>query len=160
MKLFTLLLAGTLLYSCASTEKVITDEVSDTIEVAMDTVEDAKPERNVMIKAEIGDLTVESDMYDIESAKIVGNSLFMVVTFSGGCAEHKFKFVGSPMIMKSLPPKRSVKLIHDKNGDYCRSLVTKTLEIDLTNIAHEQTSGSELVLLLDGYKGELNYTYI
>ena len=163
MKLFILLFAGTLLYSCSNSKKIIEEEISSTTEEVIDsaseTVSDAKPERNVKIKAEIGEFT-DSDLFEIKSAKIVGNSLFMVVTFSGGCAEHNFDFIGSPMVMKSLPAKRSVKLIHDKNDDSCRSIVTKTLEIDLKNIAYKQTTGSELVLLLDGWKGELKYTFV
>ena len=160
MKLFALLLVGTLLYSCSSTENIIKEELSDTVEQTEDTaIESTKPERNIKLTAEIGEFK-DSDLLEIQSAKIVGNTLLMVVTFSGGCAEHKFNFVGSPMIMKSLPAKRSVKLIHDKNDDSCRSLVTKTLEIDLKNIAYNQTTGSEIVLLLEGWKGELKYTFI
>tara|TARA_B110000285_G_scaffold33239_1_gene34800 strand:- start:291 stop:773 length:483 start_codon:yes stop_codon:yes gene_type:complete len=160
MKLFALLLVGTLLYSCSSTENIIKEELSDTVEQTEDiTIESTKPERNIKLTAEIGEFK-DSDLFEIQSAKIVENTLLMVVTFSGGCAEHKFNFVGSPMIMKSLPAKRSVKLIHDKNDDSCRSLVTKTLEIDLKNIAYNQTTGSEIVLLLEGWKGELKYTFI
>ena len=101
----------------------------------------------------------DSDLLDIQSAKIIKNTLFLVVTYSGGCAEHKFSFIGSPMIMKSLPPKRSVKLIHDKNNDSCRSIVTKTIEIDLKNIAYDQTPGSEIVFMLEGWDDQLKYTF-
>ena len=163
MKLFILLFAVTMLNSCSNTEKVIKEEINttseDVVDSASDVVNDAKPERNVKIKAEIGAFT-DSDMFEIQSAKILGNSLLMVVTFSGGCAEHKFSFIGSQMVMKSLPPKRSVKLIHDKNDDSCRAVVTKTIEIDLKDIAYKQTAGSELILLLDGWKGELKYTFV
>lgn len=163
MKLFAFILTISLIFSCSSTEEVIKDEVTDTIETvaedAQDAVDETKPERNVKMKAEIGEFK-DSDPLTIQSAKIVDNSLFLTVNFSGGCAEHKFSFIGSPMIMKSLPPKRSVKLIHDKNDDSCRSIVTKVLEIDLKNIAYKQESGSELVLLLEGWKGELKYTFL
>lgn len=160
MKLFALVLIGTLLYSCSSTEQIIKEEVNETSEQIEDAaMESTKPERNIKLTAEIGEFK-DSDLFEIQSAKIVGNTLLMVVNFSGGCAEHKFNFVGSPMIMKSLPPKRSVKLIHDKNNDSCRSIVTKTIEIDLKNIAYNQTIGSEIVFLLDGWDGQLKYTLV
>ncbi len=159
MKLFALLLTGILLYSCASTENIIKEEIGETAEQNENTMtEITKPERNIKLIAEIGKFK-DSDLLNIQSAKIIKNTLFLVVTYSGGCAEHKFSFIGSPMIMKSLPPKRSVKLIHDKNNDSCRSIVTKTIEIDLKNIAYDQTPGSEIVFMIEGWDDQLKYTF-
>jgi hypothetical protein len=43
--------------------------------------------------AEIGDLNSESAAVDIQSAVIKGTSIQLVVSYSGGCAEHSLSLI-------------------------------------------------------------------
>ena len=61
--------------------------------------------------------------------------------------------------MKSLPPKRTVALIHNSNGDSCRELISETIKFDIRALAVTETSGSEITLLLEGYKEPIQYVY-
>ena len=88
---------------------------------------------------------------------MIGDKLFVTITYSGGCQNHSFEAIGSSIIMKSLPPKRVMKIIHNGNGDVCRKLETKTLEINVSELSANQESGSETILLLAGFDGELKY---
>ena len=82
-----------------------------------------------------------------------------MVTYSGGCKEHSFDMVGSQNISKSLPPIRQIRLIHNGNEDHCRELITRTLKVDLSDMAYSKTSGSEIVLNLKGAREPINYIF-
>jgi len=155
MKLLSILSLSLVLFSCGTTEEVITVTSTDNQPIVETDVTD-KPQRNYQVKARIGKLG-ESDPFTIDAMRIDGNTLFATVTYSGGCAEHKFEVVGSPMIMKTFPPKRSVQIGHDANGDTCRGMVTRILEIDLTELAYDPTPGSEIVLMFSGWDEGINY---
>lgn len=115
-----------------------------------------KPQRNYSVEATLGKFP-ESDPIDIDSLWLDGNTLFLNVSYTGGCALHKFEFVGDLAIMKSLPPQRNVKLIHYNGADSCESIVKQTLEIDITDLAITEATGSEIVLLLN--KHRINYIF-
>lgn len=99
--------------------------------------------------AEISDLNTESAAVDIQSAEIKGTSIQLIVSYSGGCAEHSFRLIGSPILTKSLPPQRAVKLIHTNNGDQCKKMITDTLMFDVTPLANNASKDKAVVLNLD-----------
>lgn len=111
-------------------------------------------------EAIIGEITKKTDPCRILEAKISGNFIEIEVQYGGGCVDlHGFELIGSPNLAKSLPPKRSVKLIHDKKDDLCKALVTKTLKFSITNLAESTKKGNKIILNLDGYDQELVYSY-
>ena len=77
-----------------------------------------------------------SDPFQVNGEPMVdGNTLKVVVEYSGGCRDHVFQLVTNGMLMKSLPPQRPVRLIHQANEDMCRSMIIDTLTFDLTPLA-------------------------
>jgi len=144
MKILSAFAICTLLFACANSRK------------ANNNIEETKQEP---IAAQLGDVTADSDPLTIKSASIDGNIITIDVEFSGGCEEHWVDLVGSFAVMKSLPPKRSIKLMHTANGDACRKVINETLVFDISALASSQTPGSVITLILDGFKGELTYTY-
>lgn len=165
MKYSFAILTVALLFACNAEKKLA--ESTEEIDIAeqgasVDSVEvtqPSKPQRPYQLKAKIGDVSQRSDACTITSARIEGNTLWIDVEYSGGCGWHKFELIGSAGIMKSLPPQRSIKLVHDNDDDMCEGWVKQTIEADITNLAASQTSGSEIVLILDGYNEKLKYTY-
>lgn len=122
---------------------------------------DGKPQRAYQVKGQIGEISSKkSDPYTIVGAKIVGNKLFVDITYSGGCAHHRFECVGSAAISKSLPPQRAIKIIHNNDNDLCESIVNQTIEIDIRPFAFSAAGPSEIVLNLEGFSGQLNYSNI
>ena len=81
------------------------------------------------------------------------------VSYGGGCEDHQFQVIGSPMISKSLPPVRPIQLVHNANGDKCKMNVTKTLEIDISEFTYKKEKGSEIYLTLGGWNQQIAYTY-
>lgn len=111
------------------------------------------------LKATLGKIPEHSDPLTIESATIKGNILTIEVTYGGGCQEHEFQLIGSEMIAKSMPPIRSMKLIHNAKEDNCRAIVPQTLKFDIRKLAYKQEAGSEIYLNLDEYKERLMYVF-
>lgn len=154
MKAVLLLSVLAVFLSCAST-KGIADAKEELVASQMDP---NSPSDIRQKKAIIGKF-MESDDLDIESVVVKGNSLFVAVSYSGGCEEHDFELIGNPMVMKSLPPKRAIQFYHNANQDNCRALIKEVFEIDITDLAYNQTEGSEIILILEGWEEEINYIF-
>lgn len=116
-------------------------------------------DENVMITASIGRVDQASDPLSISDVRVKGNKLLIDVTYGGGCQEHQFQVIGSAMISKSLPPVRSIQLVHTSNDDMCKMNVMKTLEIDISEFAYKKENGSEIYLTLSGWSQQIEYVY-
>lgn len=135
-------------------EEVALDEGTSVVDPNID----GKPQRPYQIQGRIGDFSSKaSDPFEILSAKVIGNKLFVEVSYSGGCGLHKWECFGNEAISKSLPPQRAIKLIHDNGDDACESIVNQTIEIDINPFAFSLAGRSEIVLLLDGYSQQITY---
>ena len=114
----------------------------------------------IEIKAEIGRIEREQTTgVQIIKSRIEGNTLHLKVGYSGGCSKHGFQVIGSPMISKSLPPIRSVELVHLNNGDTCREYIEQQLIIDLSDLAYEKEFGSKIKLQFSGIEEMIMYTF-
>jgi hypothetical protein len=100
-----------------------------------------------------------SDAIKILDAKISKNQLLLNVSYSGGCEKHSFKIIGDLLLSKSLPPIRSVKLIHYGNNDACKKLIIENLVIDISDLAYKKEDGSEIYLSLNGWDQKIPYVF-
>ena len=112
-----------------------------------------------IIKATLGATPETSDPFEIVNAWIEGNYMHVSVRYSGGCGEHTFQCIGSLQISKSLPPRRSLALIHTNHEDFCKKNISDTLIVDLKALTYQQTEGSEILLDLMNWKSPLLYVY-
>jgi hypothetical protein len=109
--------------------------------------------------AKLGKAEMDTQPVKITGATIEDNTLVVSVSYSGGCQDHHFDLVGDEAISKSLPPQRSIRLVHSGERDRCKALILKTLEFDIKDLAYQQESGSEIVLRLEGWDTDLKYVY-
>ncbi|HBP45055.1 MAG TPA: hypothetical protein DD635_04085 [Flavobacteriales bacterium] len=72
-----------------------------------------------------------SDPFEARDADIIGDSIFVQVSYSGGCAEHEFELQTLGPQVRSLPPKQQIILFHQANGDACRAHIEQTLSFSL-----------------------------
>ena len=100
-----------------------------------------------------------SDDFKILDTKIIDNYLHLNISYSGGCEKHSFKIIGDLLLSKSLPPIRSVKLIHYGNNDACKKLIMENLVIDISDLAYKKEDGSEIYLSLDGWGERITYVF-
>lgn len=147
MRLFILSCMAIALMGCKSKKNAMTMDI--------------KPDQpeTTKITAEIGNYDTTSAAIEIKNVKIEGNKMLIDVAYSGGCQDHSFQVVGSPVIAKSMPPIRSVRLIHFNNNDNCRAYIMKTLEVDIKALSDRQKAGSVIYLTLEGWEERLTYTF-
>ncbi|MDC1203027.1 hypothetical protein N8017_01560 [Crocinitomicaceae bacterium] len=145
------------LFSCKTkqnSETTVSQNNSNVIDSGI--IERDHPSLN--IEAEIGDMTQESKNVQILKSKIDGNHLILKIGYSGGCTTHEFQFLGSAMISKSLPPIRTVRLVHHTD-DTCREYIERELIVNLKDLAYKKESGSKIKLKIQGAEDFLLYTY-
>lgn len=97
----------------------------------------------------------------IESTWISGDTLKLVVSYSGGCREHEFKLFGSRSIIKTNPPQVEIYVSHYSNSDMCEAWITQQLKFDLSPLKdfYIQTFGDNGPLLLRIYEPGSNRLY-
>jgi len=100
-----------------------------------------------------------SDAFKILDAKIIGNYLHLNISYSGGCEKHSFKINGDLQLSKSLPPIRSVNLIHYGNNDACKKLIIENLVIEISDLAYKKEDGSEIYLSINGWTEKIHYVF-
>lgn len=149
MKTILLSISVLALMSCCGTKKIAGDGTGQTIEM--------KTEKR--LAASVGKIQMGGHATTIRNAKIDGNKLILDISYSGGCQEHHFDLIGNEAISKSLPPIRTIHLVHTGEQDLCKAMIMKTLEFDIRGLAYQQEKGSEIVLKLEGWDGELRYVY-
>lgn len=90
------------------------------------------PEERVLLSSEIGEVQNEGAPFKIISLEVNEKTVLkVVVEYSTGNVKHEFKCVGSNMISKSLPPIRSVTIVHNDFNDEPKIKVQKTIYFDL-----------------------------
>lgn len=149
MKVILFLFFSILLFGCKTNEQVVQEPASTQV----------TSDGPIQLKASIGRLDQASDAISIQEVKITGNKMILTVSYGGGCSEHTFQLIGSTAISKSMPPIRSIQLVHNANGDKCKMNITKNIEIDITDLAYQQKKESKIMLSLEGWKTQLEYTY-
>ena len=151
-----------LLFVSCKTAKITSSKSNDTTIEQFDT-EGGIVERKyepIEIKAEIERIDPEqTSSVQIIKSRIEGNTLYLKIGYSGGCAKHDFNVIGNPMISKSLPPIRSVELVHLNNGDTCREYIEQQLIIDISELAYRKDNGSKIKLQFSGIDEMMTYTY-
>ncbi len=150
MKSILLFVSSILLFCCVSPKKM--NENKENF---------AQQEGNSEIKnAILGDNNQLSYPTTIYNVDLKENVLQIAIGYTGGCAKHTFELVGSEMISKSLPPIRSINLIHKTNEEEsCKRAMYDTLYFNLSNLAYQKTNGSVIKLNLAGWKEQIVYTF-
>ena len=115
------------------------------------------------IKAKVGDLSNEVDTVlnlKIKSVTISGNYLEIEFSYRGGCELHRFDFIGSSKIAKSMPPIRTVQLVHlVGKPDLCKKMVIQKMKIDVSELAYKKENGSEIFLSIQGWDEKVKYIF-
>lgn len=152
-----LLIAG-----CATVKTTEETSSTETTVVVEETITEETPNvgsgkiKQINIEAKINKLIPDSYVLDIDTAYIIGNNLYIMADVPA-CSNVDFEFVGSPAIMKSLPPKRGCQLRFITENE-CTVKEKASIIVDITELAVTEEHGSEIVLLLEKYN-PLKYTY-
>jgi hypothetical protein len=116
-------------------------------------------DKKILLHAFIGERAKVSDACTIVSVAVVGNTLELEVSYGGGCKEHSFQLIGSAALAKSMPPVRSVQLVHAADKDECKKMMQQKLYIDISALAYKQEHGSEVYLTIEGWSERIKYSF-
>lgn len=101
----------------------------------------------------IGNPTPTGDDFTATSAEINGDTLFLDVEHSGGCAPHTYESWWNGAWMLSLPVQMNLDIVHDAHGDLCRALIFNTLALDLTDVRTSYGYGTPATIVIHAPDG-------
>lgn len=145
-----LLLFLVLSVSCSSTKEA--NEGEEEKEGAEE--QEAAPKVRILDDEELPE---GSDPFSYKELEMDGDILRLIVSYSGGCEEHRFELFSKGHYSKSAPPSVDLHLFHDANGDACRSVIEDTLRFDVSLLKHEDSD--KLLLDLNEYDRSVEYAY-
>lgn len=73
-----------------------------------------------------------SDPFWLKGLRNNGTTLVIDVSYSGGCEAHDFELIWPEVITMIYPPRYTVILNHNANGDMCEAYLSDTLLFDLS----------------------------
>jgi len=95
--------------------------------------------------------------FKIKDVVLKGDTLIAKVQYSGGCGNHTFEIEKIGFLMKSLPPKQSIKITHLSDKDPCRALILEELKFYIGDF--RGTPSGTTVLLLENWNQQIIYSY-
>ena len=158
MRLIISLIFSVLLLSCSSTKKNSIVDPPPTPPKSPERIQSDAPK--YIVRGIIVDETLfnqESAEYAVKQISIEGDSIYIDVSFGGGCESHEFTLVSPGYYAESMPPQLTLSLVHDANDDVCKALFHQRLAFDLTP-ARFNASGTIMIRIKD-QKGMYAYTY-
>lgn len=100
--------------------------------------------------------TADGDPFTLVKARVVGDSLAVSVTASGGCEDHDWTLCWPDgAFAESKPVQAALEILHDDHDDPCDSIISEDLSFDLVPLrdawrdAYGGKSGT-IILKLDG----------
>ena len=112
-------------------------------------------EENPPIEKASKELTETRFNYD--TVFVSGDTLVAVVTYSGGCGAHEFKLESNGPMLKSMPPKQPLRIVHRSDGDPCRAHLKETYKYGIED--YRGTPNGATVLMLENWIPNLSYSY-
>ena len=88
------------------------------------------------------------DPLHLSAVALEGQRLRVTVSHSGGCAAHAYAACWSGLIQETAPPRTTLTLHHDANGDACDAHLSRDVLIDVSDLGFE--IGAAAVIEPDG----------
>lgn len=97
------------------------------------------------------------DPYTILNAEIIGDVLWLKVSYGGGCKEHFFEMLFNNAYTEGMIPGIYLTLKHNGNEDHCRAIVEQNVRINLKPIKYGGVPNMNIHL--KGWEKPLTYNY-
>jgi hypothetical protein len=97
-----------------------------------------------------GNISTENDPFVLEDLKIIGDSVYITVSYSGGCKQHSFEIVWSEELTETEPPSTSLIIVHNANGDNCEAYITETLLFSIDDLSESVSFDTICVNIING----------
>jgi len=119
-----------------------------------------KPLDQFDVIAKIGSFSSSPPLF-IKDVRIDSNYLFCTVEYEGSCSKDEtFECVGlEKMNENGYPPIRYVKIQYRAIIDDCKELKTRTLTINIRELAYEKLRNTETDLQINGWRSTIRYVF-
>ncbi len=99
-----------------------------------------------------------SDPFEIKKVERKADSLYITVSYSGGCKEHSFDIVWNGSILQTYPLQANLLLKHYANEDPCYQKITEILKINIKKLFGDHYS-DEVSFIVFNVFSMLNSTH-
>lgn len=97
-----------------------------------------------------GDPQLKSDPFVLNELITKGDSVYISVSYSGGCRKHTFEIIWNETFSNTVPPSTGLIVIHDANGDMCEAWITETLAFSFEDLSGSVSFDTVCVNILNG----------
>jgi len=97
-----------------------------------------------------GNISAKNDPFVLNDFKIEDDSIYISVSYSGGCKQHSFEIVWSEELIETEPPSTSLIIMHNANGDNCEAYITETLLFSIYNLSESISFDTVCVNIING----------
>jgi hypothetical protein len=84
------------------------------------------------------------DPVHLAAMVVDGDQLRVTVQHGGGCGEHTFAACWNGLIQETAPPRTSLVIHHDADGDACDAFLTHDIVVDVSALGFEIGSAAVL----------------
>jgi len=81
--------------------------------------------------------SLKFDRYRLNDIEIIGDSIVINLSYSGGCREHEFRLIAQKYFGESDIPKAELVLSHNSNFDPCEAYLTEEYKFVLLPLKFE-----------------------
>ena len=124
--------------SCSNSDDEDSPLVQDAVSQIKDEVINAKLRINEEVFNTINtnrkNKISKDDFYKINDAKRVGDFILINLSYNGGCSQHSFEIIWDGIVYTDKPRHMNLLLIHNANNDTCKTLITKTIVVNLEEL--------------------------
>ena len=121
--------------------------------VGLKKAKEETPIRKQIVLKEGGNAQASALPYAVQQAEVRGDSLYLSISYAGGCGKEEIDLVWNGTAMKSMPPQMNVWLQIDQSTA-CETVALKQLVFDLAPL----TKGHEKAIIrLKNYPDRIVY---
>lgn len=95
--------------------------------------------------------------FTISSHKLTGDTLSILLNYSGGCEEHQFSVYFNEIFDVGVPPIAALEIKHEDHGDACREYKSEWLHIDLKHL--KDCAFEDVKIIFRQYNKEIIYRF-
>ncbi|MCA9719715.1 MAG: hypothetical protein KC468_33920 [Myxococcales bacterium] len=104
------------------------------------------------------------DEVAISNSALNGDTLTLMIGYSGGCEEHAFGLCWDGLFLESEPVQVNLALAHDGMGDACEAFVMEEIALDLTPLKQAyqdayQTDTGTITIHVGGLQQPVSYSF-
>ncbi len=119
----------------------------------------SRDNHNLLPLTEMESASLGASPLQIIDADVLGDTLAIQISYSGGCRTHEFQLLDTGIATKSIPPQHLLSLVHVLSDDPCEAFLTRILFFDLLPLKNKYENLGSVALRIGGLNGMPLYSW-